>query len=248
MRRLIPVLREFREFRVFPGASGRGASEPEGVVAKVGTSKFDGYSENQSMVDVDRLIAEKQAWSEGFERVMGLDEVGRGCLCGPVVAAGVIFSPEVKPPEGVRDSKTLSKEQRERLSKEIRESCLFWTVQIGTREEIDQLNILRASLLAMQRCVEVAEPAPDMLLIDGNQPLSILIPQQTMVKGDDRSATIAAASVLAKVYRDEWMMRLHEEFPQYGWDSNVGYPTRAHREALRAYGPTPHHRKSFKLL
>lgn len=199
-------------------------------------------------MEVDRLHAERQVWSEGFSRVMGLDEVGRGCLCGPVVAAGVIFSPGYEPPAGLRDSKKLTRENRERLAKEIRETCLFWSVQCVSHQQIDRINILRASLLAMQQCVNAADPAPDMLFIDGNQPLNLLIPQQTMVKGDDRSATIAAASVLAKVFRDDWMQKLHKEFPQYGWDRNVGYPTREHREALREYGPTPYHRMSFRLL
>lgn len=199
-------------------------------------------------MEVDRLHAERQVWSEGFSRVMGLDEVGRGCLCGPVVAAGVIFSPGYEPPAGLRDSKKLTRENRERLAKEIRETCLFWSVQCVSHQQIDRINILRASLLAMQQCVDAADPAPDMLFIDGNQPLNLLIPQQTMVKGDDRSATIAAASVLAKVFRDDWMQKLHKEFPQYGWDRNVGYPTREHREALREYGPTPYHRMSFRLL
>lgn len=199
-------------------------------------------------MEVDRLHAERQVWSEGFSRVMGLDEVGRGCLCGPVVAAGVIFSPGYEPPAGLRDSKKLTRENRERLAKEIRETCLFWSVQCVSHQQIDRINILRASLLAMQQCVDAADPAPDMLFIDGNQPLNLLIPQQTMVKGDDRSATIAAASVLAKVFRDDWMQKLHKEFPQYGWDRNVGYPTREHREALREHGPTPYHRMSFRLL
>ncbi len=199
-------------------------------------------------MEVDRLHAERQVWSEGFSRVMGLDEVGRGCLCGPVVAAGVIFSPGYEPPAGLRDSKKLTRENRERLAKEIRETCLFWSVQCVSHQQIDRINILRASLLAMQQCVDAADPAPDMLFIDGNQPLNLLIPQQTMVKGDDRSATIAAASVLAKVCRDDWMQKLHKEFPQYGWDRNVGYPTREHREALREHGPTPYHRMSFRLL
>lgn len=199
-------------------------------------------------MEVDRLHAERQVWSEGFSRVMGLDEVGRGCLCGPVVAAGVIFSPGYEPPAGLRDSKKLTRENRERLAKEIRETCLFWSVQCVSHQQIDRINILRASLLAMQQCVDAADLAPDMLFIDGNQPLNLLIPQQTMVKGDDRSATIAAASVLAKVFRDDWMQKLHKEFPQYGWDRNVGYPTREHREALREYGPTPYHRMSFRLL
>ena len=199
-------------------------------------------------MEVDRLHAERQVWSEGFSRVLGLDDVGRGCLCGPVVAAGVIFSPGYEPPAGLRDSKKLTRENRERLAKEIRETCLFWSVQCVSHQQIDRINILRASLLAMQQCVDAADPAPDMLFIDGNQPLNLLIPQQTMVKGDDRSATIAAASVLAKVFRDDWMQKLHKEFPQYGWDRNVGYPTREHREALREYGPTPYHRMSFRLL
>lgn len=208
----------------------------------------DPQPKDRLSTEIDRLSTEKLLWGEGFERVMGLDEVGRGCLSGPVVAAGVVFSPGTNPIKGLRDSKKMTREQREDCSLEIKEKALFWTIQHATREEIDQINILRASLLAMQRCVEALNPAPDMLLVDGNQTIPVLIAQQTMVKGDDRSATIAAAAVLAKVFRDAWMERLHQKFPAYGWNRNAGYPTREHREAIRIHGVTPHHRQSFKLL
>jgi ribonuclease HII len=190
---------------------------------------------------------EQDLWDEGFGRVMGLDEVGRGCLSGPVVAAGVIIDPGSWLNGEIRDSKKLPLKLRRELADEIRENALFWTVQHCMPEEIDRLNILKASIRAMLKCTEQPGATPDFLLVDGNRFTSTLVPHRCIVKGDDNSASIAAASILAKVHRDEWMERLHQEYPHYGWDSNVGYPTKVHYEGLQKYGYTPYHRKSFKL-
>lgn len=190
---------------------------------------------------------EKTLWKEGYNRVMGLDEVGRGCLCGPVVAAGVILHPGSRLNERINDSKTIGKNEREELAENIREEAAFWTIQECNPAEIDQLNILKASLKAMGKCTETEGADPDFLLVDGNRFGDHLIPRQCVVRGDSRSISIAAASILAKVYRDRLMAQLHEEYPYYGWDSNVGYPTRKHYEGLTKMGYTVHHRKSFKL-
>ena len=190
---------------------------------------------------------ESELWKDGFSRVMGLDEVGRGCLCGPVVAAGVIIKPGAELNPEITDSKKLSDQKRRSLVDEIKEKSTFWTVQQCTPEEIDEVNILKASILAMIKCSEHEKANPDFLLVDGNQFSNTLIPHKCIVKGDDNSASIAAASILAKVYRDDVMLQLHEKYPFYGWDSNVGYPTAKHYKGLEEYGYTKHHRKSFKL-
>lgn len=194
----------------------------------------------------DRLEFERKLWDEGYKRVMGLDEVGRGCLSGPVVAAGVIFQPGTFI-EGVRDSKALTLTERVRLTQLIREQAEFWTVKRCSPQEIDKLNILKASLKAMQRCAEAEGACPEYLLVDGNRFGSTMYPHTCVVKGDDRSMSIAAASILAKVYRDELMIELHGKYPHYGWDTNVGYPTQKHYKGLKEYGITRHHRRSFKL-
>lgn len=178
---------------------------------------------------------------------MGLDEVGRGCLCGPVVAAGVILKRGAKLNGKIADSKTISKKIRVELAQEIKENALFWTIQSCSVEEIDNLNILKASMKAMEKCTEANEANPDFLLVDGNRYTATLTPHACIVKGDDRSASIAAASILAKVYRDHLMIKLHDKYPYYGWDGNVGYPTKKHFEGLKKHGYTPEHRKSFKL-
>jgi ribonuclease HII len=195
---------------------------------------------------INRLYYEEKLWEQGFSRVMGLDEVGRGCLCGPVVASGVILDSE-NPIEGLRDSKTLTIKKRESLAEEIKEKALFWTIKKCEPDEIDSLNILKASIKAMVKCTESDGANPDYLLVDGNRFTPVLLPYNCIIKGDDESASIAAASILAKVYRDDLMIRLHEEFPFYGWDKNMGYPTQTHREALSEYGYTKHHRRSFSL-
>ncbi len=198
-------------------------------------------------VQPDQYTLEMRLWDEGFSRIMGLDEVGRGCLAGPVVAAGVIMNPESRIP-GIADSKKLNAKQRIAVAEEIKKSCLWWTVASCDIQEIDRHNILGASLRAMEKCIQCTDPGPDYLLIDGNRGLSsMLIPSQTVIRGDDLSATIGAASILAKVYRDNYMAILHRQYPEYGWDKNVGYPTAFHYEALAKYGVTPHHRTSFRL-
>lgn len=194
----------------------------------------------------DRLVMERTLWDEGYERIMGLDEVGRGCLAGPVVAAGVILSPGTYI-EGVKDSKTIAKKERIELAETIKKKALFWTIQEGSLEEIDRLNILWASLNTMKKCAEMDLATPDYLLVDGNKYVSSLIPYTCVVKGDDKSMSIGAASIIAKVYRDSLMEKLHEVYPVYGWNKNVGYPTPLHKKALSAFGYTKYHRLSFRL-
>ncbi len=194
----------------------------------------------------DRFLFERQLWSEGYKRIMGLDEVGRGCLAGPVVAAGVIFPVGYYHPL-LKDSKQLTESQRESLAEEIKQDAEYYIIKEGSIQLIDEKNILWASLLTMEQCVDSAIPSPDYLLIDGNRYLATLYPHQCLVKGDDRSASIAAASIVAKVYRDDLMKRLHDEFPEYNWASNVGYPTKDHYAGLEKCGITNYHRKSFKL-
>jgi len=196
--------------------------------------------------EVNLYAIEKRLWSENYERIMGLDEVGRGCLAGPVVAAGVILKPNTKIPE-INDSKQLSLPKREELSNEVQKKALCWHIDYCSTDEIADLNILWASLRAMEKCVENADLTPDYLLIDGNRYVDTLIPHTCVVKGDARSASIAAASILAKVHRDKLMISLHDEYPDYGWNTNVGYPTKQHYSALKENGYSPHHRRSFNL-
>jgi len=198
-------------------------------------------------MEKDRYTYEKQLWKEGFQRVMGLDEVGRGCLCGPVVAAGVILAPGSEKIPGLKDSKTIKKMNRGALSKQIKETALYWTIQSCTPSEIDEINILHASLKAMVKCTESGGAGPDYLLVDGNKSPATMLPHTCLIKGDDRSASIAAASILAKVHRDTLMEKLHEKYPVFGWDRNVGYPTQEHFAGLEKHGYTKHHRMSFKL-
>ena len=178
----------------------------------------------------------------------GLDEAGRGCLAGPVVAAAVILPRKFKL-RGLDDSKKLKAEKREELAIEIRKQALAYAVAFVTNQEIDQINILNASFLAMHRALDQLGESPEHLLIDGNrfnpyQP----IPHTCIIQGDGKYASIAAASILAKTMRDGYMLNLHEQFPHYGWNTNMGYPTIAHRDALREHGFTPHHRLSFQCL
>ncbi len=188
---------------------------------------------------------EEHLWEQGYKRIMGLDEVGRGCLAGPVVAAGVILDPK-NIPNGLHDSKQTPFRERERLRAEIIRTALFWTVREGTVERIDTMNILWASIATMRDCAEDPLAAADYLLVDGNRYSAGLIPHQCIINGDSLSASIAAASILAKQYRDELMSALHEQHPQYGWNRNVGYPTAEHRKALAEHGATIWHRRHFK--
>ncbi|MEO9887898.1 MAG: ribonuclease HII [Balneola sp.] len=194
----------------------------------------------------NRTKIEEELWSEGFKRIMGLDEVGRGCLCGPVVAAGVIFEEGIKI-DGIKDSKAINEKNRLLLEEEIKEKALFYTIQEGSIKEIFDLNILWASINTMQKCAEDKGADPDYLLVDGNKYTTSLIPHTCIIKGDDKSISIGAASILAKNYRDRYMKRLDEKFPEFNWKSNVGYPTPHHKKALKQFGYTPHHRLGFNL-
>ncbi|MEX0823769.1 MAG: ribonuclease HII [Balneolaceae bacterium] len=196
---------------------------------------------------MDKYEIERRLWNEDFNRVMGLDEVGRGCLSGPVVAAGVILKPGEEQILGIDDSKKIPAPKRRVIAEEIKKRSLFWTIQQCSPAEIDNLNILHASIKAMMKCAESKIANPDYLLVDGNRFTSSIIPYSCVIKGDDKSASIGAASILAKVYRDELMHKLHEEVPYYGWDSNMGYPTKVHFEGLQKYGYSKYHRRSFKL-
>jgi ribonuclease HII len=177
----------------------------------------------------------------------GCDEAGRGCLAGAVFAAAVIL-PNDFVCENLNDSKQLTEKERYALRPVIEEKALAWAVGIVSQTEIDEINILNASFLAMHRAVAKLEVRPQHLLIDGNRFRKYEdIPHTCVVKGDGKLLPIAAASVLAKTYRDDYMMELHEEFPFYGWDHNKGYPTKKHREAIEKHGVTPYHRLTFNL-
>lgn len=176
--------------------------------------------------------------------VCGVDEAGRGPLSGPVVAAAVILDP-ARPIAGLNDSKKLSAKKRMALAGLIRERALAWAVAEASVEEIDQLNILHASMLAMQRAVAALQVTPERALIDGNRCPSLAMPAEAVVQGDAKVAAIAAASILAKTVRDEGMLVLHAQYPHYGFDRHMGYPTAAHCAALAAHGVSPVHRRSF---
>lgn len=192
----------------------------------------------------------------------GCDEAGRGCLAGPVFAAAVILPSDYQN-EMLNDSKQLTEKKRYQLREVIEHEALAWAVGIVDNKEIDKINILNASILAMHRALDQLKVRPENIIVDGNrwkpyfspialnsQPstLNSPIPATTIVKGDGKFLSIAAASILAKTYRDDFMLRIHEEFPQYHWDKNKGYPAKVHREAIRQFGTTPYHRMSFNLL
>ncbi|MEN8116940.1 MAG: ribonuclease HII [Bacteroidota bacterium] len=178
----------------------------------------------------------------------GCDEAGRGCLAGPVFAASVILPPGFKN-DLLNDSKKLTEKQRYQLRPIIEEEAVSWAVEMVDNHEIDEINILNASFVAMNRAVTKLGVKPEHLLIDGNRfRPQVEIPFTCMVKGDGRFYSIAAASVLAKTYRDDFMEKIHVEFPQYDWNKNKGYPTKKHRAAIKEFGTTPYHRMSFRLL
>lgn len=186
----------------------------------------------------------------------GCDEAGRGCLAGSVYAAAVIF-PEDYQNDELNDSKQLTDRRRKQLREIIQRDAVAWAVGIVSPEEIDRINILNASILAMHRALDQLTVRPEAIIVDGNRfkpyrPVvdgsAVNIPHTTIVKGDGKYLSIAAASILAKTYRDDYMDQLAEEFPQYDWLSNKGYPTKKHREAIRQYGITPYHRKTFNML
>lgn len=194
----------------------------------------------------------------------GCDEAGRGCLAGPVFAAAVVLPSDFKN-EMLNDSKQLTEKKRYLLREVIEREALAWAVGIVDNKEIDKINILNASILAMHRALDQLTVRPENIIVDGNrwklyqEPTANdnvndndnepkVVPATTIVKGDGKYLSIAAASILAKTYRDDFMLRIHEEFPQYHWDRNKGYPAKVHREAIRQYGTTPYHRMSFNLL
>lgn len=180
----------------------------------------------------------------------GCDEAGRGCLCGPVVCAAVILPPDFVSDE-INDSKQLTEARRERLAEQIRNVAVAWAVEAVSAEEIDRINILNASIVGMHRVIAGLKVKPRHIIVDGNRFKPYVddefhqIPHHTVVKGDAKYLSIAAASILAKTTRDAIMRKLSEEFPGYGWERNMGYPTKEHREALKKLGVTPHHRRSY---
>jgi ribonuclease HII len=178
----------------------------------------------------------------------GTDEAGRGCLAGPVTAAAVVLPPNFKN-ELLNDSKQLTEKNRNLLRPIIEREALAFGVAFVSPNKIDEINILKASILAMHQALEKLEPRPEHILVDGNRFIPYnFIPHTTVVKGDAKFMSIAAASVLAKTYRDEYMMKIHQEFPQYQWNKNAGYPTVAHRAGIKEHGACKYHRMSFKLL
>ncbi len=184
----------------------------------------------------------------------GCDEAGRGCLAGPVYAAAVILPPDFHN-EMLNDSKQLSEKKRYLLREVIEREAVAWAVGVVDNREIDEINILRASILAMHRALDQLTTRPQNIIVDGNRFYPYheggdgpQVPHTTIVKGDGKYLSIAAASILAKTYRDDYMMKLHEEYPMYRWDSNKGYPAKVHREAIRQHGVSPYHRMSYNLL
>lgn len=185
----------------------------------------------------------------------GCDEAGRGCLAGSVYAAAVVLPPDYRN-ERLNDSKQLTAAQRYALREEIERDAVAWALGVVTAGEIDEMNILRASILAMHRAVDALNVRPQHLVIDGNRfypyhepsGTDVVVPHTTVVKGDGKYLSVAAASILAKTYRDDHMKALHEEYPHYGWNRNAGYPTKEHRLGIARYGTTPYHRMSFNLL
>ena len=183
----------------------------------------------------------------------GCDEAGRGCLAGSVYAAAVIL-PKDYHNDKLNDSKQLTAKQRYALREEIERDAIAWSLGIVTAEEIDKINILKASITAMHRAIDGLKTRPEALLIDGNRFYEYKdadgnkVPHTTIVKGDGKYLSIAAASILAKTYRDDYMKELHKEYPFYGWDKNAGYPTKAHRQGIKEHGTSPYHRMTFNLL
>lgn len=187
---------------------------------------------------------EDSFYAQGYQVICGVDEAGRGPLAGPVCAAAVILPKHLEIP-GLTDSKKLTDKKRRELFPLIQEQSVAYGIGLSSQEEIDEINILQATFLAMERALSQLNVRPDMVLIDGNRERDFGVPVQTVIKGDSLSANIAAASILAKVTRDNLMMELAQQYPQYGFEIHKGYGTKAHYEALRQYGASPIHRRSF---
>ncbi len=196
------------------------------------------------MSEVNMWEIENSHFSKGIKLICGVDEAGRGPLAGPVCAAAVILPPNVEIP-GLNDSKKLTDKRRRELFPVIKEQAIAYGIGLATHEEIDQINILQATYLAMERALAQLSVRPELALIDGNRTKDFGLPVETIVKGDSRSASIAAASILAKVTRDDLMLEAAKQFPQYQFDVHKGYGTRAHYAALTAHGPSPIHRMTF---
>jgi len=199
-------------------------------------------------VRLPTLERERALWAKGFERVAGLDEVGRGPIAGPVVAAAVVFRPGQAPLEGLRDSKVMTARARERLAGDIRRAALVFAIGGASVREIDRLNIRRATALAMRRALAALGAPPDYVLLDGHPLPDLGCDHEAVVGGDARCQTVSAAAVLAKCARDGLMTRLARRYPAFGWERNMGYATPEHLEILTRTGPTPHHRRSFAPL
>ena len=196
------------------------------------------------MSQINMWEIENGIYSDGFEIICGVDEAGRGPLAGPVCAAAVILPRGLEIP-GLTDSKKLTDQKRRELFPIIKEQAIAYGIGLASHEEIDEINILQATFLAMERALAQLSVRPDIALIDGNRAKDFGLPVRTVVKGDSLSANIAAASILAKVTRDDLMLRLAEQYPEYGFEVHKGYGTKAHYDALRAYGASPIHRRTF---
>ena len=196
------------------------------------------------MSEINMWAIEDSFFEKGIVTICGVDEAGRGPLAGPVCAAAVILPPHVEIP-GLNDSKKLSDKRRRELYPVIMEQAVSYGIGLATHEEIDRINILQATFLAMERALQQLQVKPDLALIDGNRKKEFPVPAETVIKGDSLSANIAAASVLAKVTRDDIMLAMAEEYPGYGFEIHKGYGTKAHYEALRQMGPSPIHRMTF---
>lgn len=199
---------------------------------------------NNNDKDADMLFYEKQARNNGYNIICGIDEAGRGPLAGPVCAAAVVL-PEGHIIDGVNDSKKLSAKKREELFDKIIDECLDYSIATADEKEIDEINILQATFLAMRRAVDGLKIKPDIAFIDGNREPGLEIPQQTIVKGDSKSMSVAAASILAKVTRDRYMLGMAEKYPQYAFEKHKGYGTKLHYQMLDKYGPCEIHRTTF---
>lgn len=213
-----------------------GASGPDGRVSLFADLRIDGIG----------LVFERQAHDEGYTAVAGVDEVGRGCLAGPVVAAACILDPEKPLPAGLDDSKKLTEKKRDAITEELKRNCVAYAIGQVEADEIDRINILEATKRAMLLAIAALEPAADFLLIDALNLKQSPLPQRAIIKGDSISASIAAASVIAKTYRDGLMKAYHLEFPQYGFAGHKGYGAATHFTALRTHGPCRLHRLSFR--
>lgn len=190
------------------------------------------------------LKRESEYWSQGKSRIVGIDEVGRGCLAGPVVVAGVVFDSNHQPHPEIRDSKLLSAKKRELLFEWIYEHASQIEISLMSVSVIDEVNILQATYVAMEQIIYLFEDL-DQVLIDGRDAPHATVPIETIIKGDQSCYSIAAASIVAKVVRDQMMVELHDQFPNYDWVNNKGYGTKKHRQAILTHGPTTHHRQTF---